>query len=86
MSDELIETSEAAEKPIGARLTPIPMAQLCWTGKTLYGLDSQGRVWFVSLTDGNWELHGNPIEPSTEAWEKIHRNRYANGEHVEVGK
>jgi hypothetical protein len=86
MSDELIETTEA-EKPREPKIiTPIGMSQLCWTGSTLYGIDSRGRVWFISQHDGNWKLHGNPIEPSIETWDKIHRNRHANGEHVEVRK
>jgi hypothetical protein len=46
-------------KPRGGR---VPIASLCYTGRTVYGVDRQGRVWYVNLESGGWTLHGNPTE------------------------
>jgi hypothetical protein len=40
----------------------VSMSSLCYTDKTLYGIDDRGRVWFVALDTGKWELYGNPNE------------------------
>jgi hypothetical protein len=40
----------------------VRMASLCYTGRTVYGIDRQGRVWFINLETAKWELHGNPTE------------------------
>jgi hypothetical protein len=40
----------------------IPMMELCFTDKTLYGIDEVGRVWFIDMRTGDWALHGNPTE------------------------
>lgn len=44
----------------------VRMANLCFTDKTLYGIDQQGRVWFIDMRNGEWALHGNPTEPEVE--------------------
>lgn len=44
----------------------VRMANLCFTDKTLYGVDQEGRVWFIDMRNGEWALHGNPTEPEVE--------------------
>lgn len=40
----------------------IRMSQLCFTDRTLYAIDIEGRVWYIELKTGEWALHGNPTE------------------------
>lgn len=44
----------------------VPFMQLCWTGTTLYGLDRRGRIWFINMKNGEWELADQPQEPKTD--------------------
>lgn len=41
----------------------VAMESLCWAGTTLYGVDNEGRVWYIDMTTGKWALHSNPPEP-----------------------
>lgn len=38
----------------------VKMIDLCWTGTTLYALDTKGYVWYIDMRTGTWALHGNP--------------------------
>lgn len=75
LAEKIEESQLAPEEANATSIAPLPMAQLCWTGTTLYGVDSSGRVWFIEMKNGSWALHGNPIEPTTEEWEGLHRKR-----------
>jgi hypothetical protein len=44
----------------------VHFVSLCHTGKTLYGVDDKGRLWFVDLTTGLWDMHGLPDDPDVE--------------------
>jgi hypothetical protein len=44
----------------------VRMANLCFTDRTLYGVDQEGRVWFIDMRNGEWALHGKPTEPEVK--------------------
>jgi hypothetical protein len=44
----------------------VRIVSLCFTDRTLYGVDDRGRVWFIDMRDGSWALAGNPIEPEVK--------------------
>lgn len=38
----------------------VKVAQLCWTGSTLYAVDVEGLLWFINMRTGVWERADNP--------------------------
>jgi hypothetical protein len=55
------------QKGPGKKRDPaVRMVSLCFTDRTLYGVDDRGRVWFIDMRDGSWALAGNPIEPEVK--------------------
>jgi hypothetical protein len=51
----------------------VRMSNLCFTDRTLYGVDQQGRIWFIDMRNGEWALHGNPTEPELPPDEGVGR-------------
>jgi hypothetical protein len=56
----------APKGPKGKRDRAVRIVSLCFTDRTLYGVDDRGRVWFIDMRDGSWALAGNPIEPEVK--------------------
>lgn len=44
----------------------VRFTSLCFTDRTLYGVDDKGRLWYVDLSTGGWSRHPSPDDPDAE--------------------